>query len=196
MKVLCNFLNCKWFIKFIQTINISLGKQNPYKSKYLVQLYHLSTGFLTSLVHQIQNFLNFFHTENLCFLTKNEIWKYVFRNLFVSKIYYFQSISPGMVDTDLLRIYDSTLIEHLPKLNVADVTAAVLYALATADYVQVSKLLQCSNIWLSLKMAIASICFSDFVLVSQKSFGHTKKTKTFVFNFVFRISTGKKLCYL
>lgn len=55
--------------------------------------------------------------------------------------YYFQSISPGMVDTDLLKIYDSTLIEHLPKLKAADVTTAVFYALSTADYVQVIKLL-------------------------------------------------------
>lgn len=48
-----------------------------------------------------------------------------------------QSISPGMVDTELLGAYDLTLYASLPKLNVKDVTSAVLYALGTPDYVQV-----------------------------------------------------------
>lgn len=49
-----------------------------------------------------------------------------------------QSISPGMVDTDLLNVYDSTVYAQLPKLNPADVTSAVLYALSTSEYVQVN----------------------------------------------------------
>lgn len=42
-----------------------------------------------------------------------------------------------MVDTELLGAYDLTLYASLPKLNVKDVTSAVLYALGTPDYVQV-----------------------------------------------------------
>lgn len=48
-----------------------------------------------------------------------------------------QSISPGMVDTDFLNGYDSTVYAQLPKLNPDDVTAAVLYALSTSQFVQV-----------------------------------------------------------
>lgn len=48
-----------------------------------------------------------------------------------------QSISPGMVDTDFLNVYDSTVYAQLPKLNPTDVTAAVLYALSTPEFVQV-----------------------------------------------------------
>lgn len=48
-----------------------------------------------------------------------------------------QSISPGMVDTDLLNVYESTVYAQLPKLSPADVTAAVLYALSTSEFVQV-----------------------------------------------------------
>lgn len=48
-----------------------------------------------------------------------------------------QSISPGMVDTDFLNVYDSTVYAQLPKLNPSDVTAAVLYALSTSEFVQV-----------------------------------------------------------
>lgn len=43
-----------------------------------------------------------------------------------------------MVDTNLLSVYDSTLYEYLPKLQPADVTAAVLYALGTSEHVQVN----------------------------------------------------------
>lgn len=41
-----------------------------------------------------------------------------------------------MVDTDFLKVYKS--YDSLPKLNVEDVTAAVLYALSTSEYVQVN----------------------------------------------------------
>lgn len=51
------------------------------------------------------------------------------------------SISPGMVDTEFLSAYDSTLYASLPKLNVKDVTSAVLYALGTPDYVQIEEII-------------------------------------------------------
>lgn len=47
-----------------------------------------------------------------------------------------QSISPGMVDTDLLSVY-SRAVADLPKLQANDVANAVIYALETPDYVQV-----------------------------------------------------------
>lgn len=56
---------------------------------------------------------------------------------FLSIVADVQSISPGMVDTDFLNVYDSTVYAQLPKLNPADVTAAVLYALSTSEFVQV-----------------------------------------------------------
>lgn len=43
-----------------------------------------------------------------------------------------------MVDTDFLNVYDSTVYAQLPKLNPDDVTAAVLYALSTSEFVQVN----------------------------------------------------------
>lgn len=48
-----------------------------------------------------------------------------------------QSISPGMVETDFLNVYDSTVYKELPRLNPSDVTAAILYALSTPESVQV-----------------------------------------------------------
>lgn len=49
-----------------------------------------------------------------------------------------QSISPGMVDTDFLSVFRTTpAYAALPKLQPADVTAAVLFALGTPETVQV-----------------------------------------------------------
>lgn len=50
----------------------------------------------------------------------------------------FQSISPGMVDTEFLSVYNSTCYAGLPRLKADDVTAAVLYALSTSEHAQVS----------------------------------------------------------
>ncbi|XP_011204494.2 farnesol dehydrogenase [Bactrocera dorsalis] len=49
------------------------------------------------------------------------------------------SISPGMVDTDLLNVYSKAVAE-LPKLQAKDVAQAVIYALETPDYVQVEEI--------------------------------------------------------
>lgn len=49
------------------------------------------------------------------------------------------SVSPGMVDTDILTAMNQEVISRLPKLGVSDVTDAVVYALSTPDTVRVSK---------------------------------------------------------
>lgn len=49
------------------------------------------------------------------------------------------SISPGMVDTDMLNVY-SRAIADMPKLQANDVAQAVIYALETPDYVQVEEI--------------------------------------------------------
>lgn len=52
--------------------------------------------------------------------------------------YFFQSISPGMVDTEFLTAFDSTFYANLPRLKPDDVTAAVVYALSTSEHTQVN----------------------------------------------------------
>lgn len=47
------------------------------------------------------------------------------------------SISPGMVDTDFLAVYGSSVYAQLPKLKANDIAQAVMYALNTPDYVQI-----------------------------------------------------------
>lgn len=48
------------------------------------------------------------------------------------------SISPGMVDSELLSNFNEQLVAVLPKLKVEDVADAVKYALATPERVSVS----------------------------------------------------------
>lgn len=58
-----------------------------------------------------------------------------------------QSISPGMVDTDFLSAYSTSFYAGLPRLKADDVTGAVLYALSTSEHTQVMIL----NITMELK---------------------------------------------
>lgn len=48
------------------------------------------------------------------------------------------SISPGMVDSELLTNFNQNLVAVLPKLKVEDVAEAVKYALSTPDRVRVN----------------------------------------------------------
>lgn len=48
------------------------------------------------------------------------------------------SISPGMVDTDILTALNEEVVSRLPKLSVSDVSDAVIYALSTPNSVRVS----------------------------------------------------------
>jgi NADP-dependent 3-hydroxy acid dehydrogenase YdfG len=50
------------------------------------------------------------------------------------------SISPGMVETDILAGFNQQLVAMLPKLKVEDITEAVKYVLNTPDRVRVRKL--------------------------------------------------------
>ncbi|XP_054725468.1 farnesol dehydrogenase-like [Anastrepha obliqua] len=50
------------------------------------------------------------------------------------------SISPGLVDTDLLNVYSDDIINY-PKLTAADVANAVMFALNTPNYVQVEEII-------------------------------------------------------
>ncbi|XP_063705276.1 farnesol dehydrogenase-like [Culicoides brevitarsis] len=51
------------------------------------------------------------------------------------------SISPGMVDTDLISTFSSSFKDYMTKLQAEDVTAAILYALGTPDRVQVEEII-------------------------------------------------------
>jgi NADP+-dependent farnesol dehydrogenase len=53
----------------------------------------------------------------------------------------FTSISPGMVDTDLIDSFSSNFKDVMPKLKAEDVTAAIMYALGTPDRVQVEEII-------------------------------------------------------
>lgn len=48
-----------------------------------------------------------------------------------------QSISPGMVETDMINGMDPDLVSQLPKLKIGDVADAVLYAISTPQHVLV-----------------------------------------------------------
>lgn len=52
------------------------------------------------------------------------------------------SISPGMVDTDILTAMNQEVVSRLPKLSVSDVSDAVFYALSTPDTVRVRFLIK------------------------------------------------------
>jgi len=68
-------------------------------------------------------------------------------HLIKSEISYFKehikytSISPGMVDTDLINTFSSGFKDFMPKLKAEDVTAAILYTLGTPDRVQVEEII-------------------------------------------------------
>lgn len=51
------------------------------------------------------------------------------------------SISPGMVDTDFLSVYGSSVYNSMPKLKPDDIAEAVMYALNTPDYVQIEDII-------------------------------------------------------
>lgn len=51
------------------------------------------------------------------------------------------SISPGMVDSEMLSNMNSPLVSLLPKLNVEDVADAVMYAVNTPRHVQIDEII-------------------------------------------------------
>jgi len=53
----------------------------------------------------------------------------------------FTSISPGMVNTDLIESFSSNFKDFMTKLEAEDVTQAILYALSTPDRVQVEEII-------------------------------------------------------
>ncbi|XP_058467379.1 farnesol dehydrogenase [Malaya genurostris] len=50
------------------------------------------------------------------------------------------SIHPGMVQTDMIKVFDSALAQRLPKLQVSDITANILYCLQTSLDVHIDEL--------------------------------------------------------
>ncbi|XP_055589573.1 farnesol dehydrogenase-like [Uranotaenia lowii] len=50
------------------------------------------------------------------------------------------SIHPGMVQTDMIKVFDSALAQRLPKLNVADITSNVLHCLSAPMDVHIDEL--------------------------------------------------------
>lgn len=49
----------------------------------------------------------------------------------------FQSISPGLVDTDIVSNSDNDIINYMPRLKPQDVSRAVLFAITNPENVQV-----------------------------------------------------------
>lgn len=60
-------------------------------------------------------------------------------NFFCLFFFSFKSVSPGMVDTELLDTFSSGFKDFMTKLQPEDVTQAILYALGTPDRVQVRR---------------------------------------------------------
>uniref|UniRef100_A0A182PNN2 Dehydrogenase n=1 Tax=Anopheles epiroticus TaxID=199890 RepID=A0A182PNN2_9DIPT len=50
------------------------------------------------------------------------------------------SIHPGMVETDMIKVFDSKLAERLPKLQVRDITASIMHCLETPPEVRIDEL--------------------------------------------------------
>ncbi|CAD7084231.1 unnamed protein product [Hermetia illucens] len=95
-------------------INSVLGHRVPDVPVPLFSVYPSTKHALTALCQTVRQEINF-HKLNIK-LT---------------------SISPGMVDTDLLAVYDLSMYAQLPKLQANDVAQAVMYALNTPDHVQI-----------------------------------------------------------
>lgn len=59
-------------------------------------------------------------------------------NLRHRQIKYFQSISPGLVESDnIVSGSDNEILKFMPRLKPEDVAKAVLFAISTPDHVQV-----------------------------------------------------------
>ncbi|XP_053680385.1 farnesol dehydrogenase [Anopheles nili] len=49
------------------------------------------------------------------------------------------SIHPGMVETDMIKVFDTHLAERLPKLQVTDITASIMHCLETPPGVRIDE---------------------------------------------------------
>uniref|UniRef100_A0A182QEX6 Dehydrogenase n=1 Tax=Anopheles farauti TaxID=69004 RepID=A0A182QEX6_9DIPT len=51
------------------------------------------------------------------------------------------SVHPGMVQTDMIKVFESQLAERLPKLQVTDITASIMHCLETPPEVRVDEII-------------------------------------------------------
>uniref|UniRef100_A0A182N5L1 Dehydrogenase n=1 Tax=Anopheles dirus TaxID=7168 RepID=A0A182N5L1_9DIPT len=50
------------------------------------------------------------------------------------------SVHPGMVQTDMIKVFESQLAERLPKLQVSDITASIVHCLETPPEVRIDEI--------------------------------------------------------
>lgn len=154
------------FSQFSQKILSVLGHRIPDVPIPLFGVYPASKYALTAMVQTIRQELQF-HNANIKVTVRIEKsgisqlsiffttcrtymhWRKPHKTILLSSVSVFactQSISPGMVDTEFLNAFNSVAYSSLPKLQTNDVTAALLYALGTPEYVQVSLTIKCNDI--------------------------------------------------
>uniref|UniRef100_A0AAG5CW62 Dehydrogenase n=1 Tax=Anopheles atroparvus TaxID=41427 RepID=A0AAG5CW62_ANOAO len=101
----------------IVLLNSLLGKRVPDVSVPVFGVYPASKYALVGLAEVLRQELNFFKLPIK--LT---------------------SIHPGMVQTDMIKVFESQLAERLPKLQVKDITSSILHCLATPPHVRIDEI--------------------------------------------------------
>ncbi|XP_058116011.1 farnesol dehydrogenase [Anopheles ziemanni] len=101
----------------IVLLNSLLGKRVPDVSVPVFGVYPASKYALVGLAEVLRQELNFFKLPIK--LT---------------------SIHPGMVQTDMIKVFESQLAERLPKLQVKDITSSIIHCLETPPHVRIDEI--------------------------------------------------------
>ncbi|XP_035783905.1 farnesol dehydrogenase-like [Anopheles albimanus] len=104
-------------IGHIILLNSILGHRVPDVSVPLFGVYPASKYALVGLAEVLRQELNFFKLP--------------------IKV---TSIHPGMVETEMIKVFDSQLAERLPKLQVDDITSSILHSLQTPPEVRIDEI--------------------------------------------------------
>ncbi|XP_050070935.1 farnesol dehydrogenase [Anopheles maculipalpis] len=101
----------------IVLLNSLLGKRVPDVSVPLFGVYPASKFALVGLTEVLRQELNFFKLP--------------------IKV---TNVHPGMVETDMIKVFESALAERLPKLQVKDITASIIHCLETPPEVRIDEI--------------------------------------------------------
>lgn len=87
-------------------------------------------------------------------------------------IYYFQNISPGLVENDILTTHgsdNSELVKYMPRLKPEDVAQAVLFAITAPQHVLVSLILVLRKLNIEFQVEVKS-CEEKIVILKSIRF--------------------------
>lgn len=116
-------------------VNSILGKKIPDVSVPMYGTYPASKYALAGLAEVVRKELMYFKLPVRLTVRPRfhllKSWQSLKSNLF-------QSIHPGMVQTDMIKVFDSALAQRLPKLDVGDITNSILHCLQAPLDVHVS----------------------------------------------------------